>query len=86
MNDKQPKIERREFLDTCLRKAPAWFLTIAAITSAEKLFAQDEQKYDPTGHNYAMGVDVHKCIGCGRCADACKKENDVPREPTFFRT
>jgi tetrathionate reductase subunit B len=31
-------------------------------------------------------VDIHKCIGCGRCADACKTENHVPREPFFFRT
>ena len=37
-------------------------------------------------HYYGMGVDVDKCIGCGRCADACKTENDVPREPFFFRT
>jgi tetrathionate reductase subunit B len=35
---------------------------------------------------YGMGVDVDKCIGCGRCMDACKTENDVPREPFFFRT
>ena len=36
--------------------------------------------------NYGMGVDVNKCIGCGRCMEACKIENDVPREPYFFRT
>jgi len=35
---------------------------------------------------YGMAVNVDKCIGCGRCADACKTENDVPREPFFFRT
>jgi Fe-S-cluster-containing dehydrogenase component len=33
-----------------------------------------------------MGIVIDKCIGCGRCADACKKENDVPTEPFFFRT
>ncbi|MBI2832988.1 MAG: 4Fe-4S dicluster domain-containing protein [Acidobacteria bacterium] len=31
-----------------------------------------------------MAVDVAKCIGCGRCVEACKIENDVP--PTYFRT
>jgi len=31
-------------------------------------------------------IDIAKCIGCGRCANACKKENDVPIEPFFFRT
>lgn len=42
--------------------------------------------YDADQHYYGMGIDVDKCIGCGRCADACKTENDVPREPFFFRT
>ncbi len=38
------------------------------------------------GKWYGYGVSVDKCIGCGRCMDACKTENDVPREPFFFRT
>ncbi|RMF88634.1 MAG: 4Fe-4S dicluster domain-containing protein [Nitrospinota bacterium] len=33
-----------------------------------------------------MGVEVDKCIGCGRCVVACKTENEVPEEPFFFRT
>jgi tetrathionate reductase subunit B len=33
-----------------------------------------------------MGVDVDKCIGCNRCAVACKAENNVPDEPFYFRT
>jgi len=36
--------------------------------------------------SYGMGIDVDKCIGCGRCAVACKKENKVPPQPFFFRT
>ena len=42
--------------------------------------------YNPSEHNYVMGIDINKCIGCGRCIDACKKENNVPKEPFFFRT
>ena len=42
--------------------------------------------YDPSQHNYAMAIDVDRCIGCGRCVEACKTENDVPREPFYFRT
>ena len=35
---------------------------------------------------YGMGVDIDKCIGCGKCMEACKIENDVPKEPFVFRT
>jgi tetrathionate reductase subunit B len=42
--------------------------------------------YEPRDHWYGMGIEVEKCIGCNRCAEACKAENDVPPEPFFFRT
>jgi Fe-S-cluster-containing dehydrogenase component len=35
---------------------------------------------------YGMGIDIDKCIGCAKCMEACKVENDVPKEPFFFRT
>lgn len=38
------------------------------------------------GDLHGFGVSVDKCIGCGRCMDACKAENNVPREPFFVRT
>lgn len=42
--------------------------------------------YDPTKHRWLMCIDVERCIGCGLCADACKTENQVPRNSGFFRT
>ena len=42
--------------------------------------------YQANGHYYGMGIQVDKCIGCSRCVEACKVENDVPAEPFFFRT
>jgi Fe-S-cluster-containing dehydrogenase component len=42
--------------------------------------------YDPTKHKWVMAVDVNRCIGCGNCAEACKKENKVPEAPHYFRT
>ncbi len=42
--------------------------------------------YDWTQHDWAFGVDATKCIGCLRCVEACKVENDVPRNANQFRT
>jgi Fe-S-cluster-containing dehydrogenase component len=80
-----PEMPRRMFLKNCSLKAPSFIMLLAAVRSGEILAAEDDD-YDPTLHNYAMGVDIHKCIGCGRCAAACKQENNVPIEPHFFRT
>jgi Fe-S-cluster-containing dehydrogenase component len=48
--------------------------------------AGNGKRYDPAQHYYGMGIEVDKCIGCSRCVEACKAENDVPVEPYFFRT
>ncbi|MBI4469364.1 MAG: 4Fe-4S dicluster domain-containing protein [Acidobacteria bacterium] len=39
-----------------------------------------------TPKRFGMGIQIDKCIGCGRCVDACKEENAVPQEPFYFRT
>jgi tetrathionate reductase subunit B len=76
--------DRREFLKQCIAAAP---LLLATVRVAEGAAASaDDETYKAEGHYYGMGIDVNKCIGCGRCADACKTENNVPREPFYFRT
>jgi Fe-S-cluster-containing dehydrogenase component len=48
------------------------------------VFAAKEPAGD--GPWYGIGIDIEKCIGCGRCAKSCKLENNVPAEPFFFRS
>lgn len=48
--------------------------------------AKVPEGYNWKDHYYAFVVDSTKCIGCGRCEKACKIENQVPKEPFFFRT
>ncbi len=86
MKQDKPCIPRREFLQTSAKKIPGLVVAAAALSTGKTLLAEENSEYNPEDHNYAMGVDIHKCIGCGRCADACKKENKVPLEPEFFRT
>ncbi len=75
---------RRNFL----RKSAVLAGTLLA-TSVTKpftaiIFATNQP--DKTKPWYAIGIDIEKCIGCGMCAKACKSENDVPKEPFYFRS
>ena len=76
--------ERREFLKKCLMASP--FLVAIVRVAAQQTEETSNGAYRAEDHYYGMGIDISKCIGCGRCADACKTENDVPREPYYFRT
>lgn len=75
------QVGRRDFLRMFAAAAAGPLLL--GILPAE---GSGDEGYDATQHDYGMGIDIDKCIGCGRCAAACKEENDVPREPFFYRT
>jgi len=81
-------MNKRDFLKDAILFFPA-AATLQALGSAAEGKAESPAvpaDYDATRHWYGMGIDVDKCIGCNRCVEACKAENDVPGEPFFFRT
>ncbi len=90
-------LDRRGFLQKAL-PAPLALLSLlqgqepaASPKPEEKPAAKGESEspppaYNSSEHYYGMGVDPSLCIGCGRCVEACKAENNVPREPFYFRT
>ena len=78
--------DRREFL---ARGTHLLLLTGAAQLAWDAVARGEPQaapNYETADHWWAMAIDVEKCIGCGNCVRACKEENDVPREPYYFRT
>jgi Fe-S-cluster-containing dehydrogenase component len=86
---KKENVKRRRFIRSILYTFGA--LIAPGILQAEEKIKNTKawilgENYNPNEHHWGMGIDINKCIGCGRCADACKKENNVPDEPFFFRT
>jgi Fe-S-cluster-containing dehydrogenase component len=59
-------------------------LTKSASPAAPKPFPTAD--YDWTKRRWAFGVDATKCIGCLRCVEACKTENEVSRTAHHFNT
>jgi tetrathionate reductase subunit B len=85
MGTQEPGQTRRKFLTTALTVGGGVLATTMLKPFNAVVFAANEPK-DPNAVWYGIGIDIKKCIGCGRCANACKSENHVPREPFFFRT
>jgi len=78
---------RRDFL---LKTGKFLVLSATAAGAWEAVLAgqpdRASETYRMADHWWAMVIDIEKCIGCGNCVYACKKENDVPLEPEFSRT
>ena len=59
-----------------------WLRNAAAAGNNESIPAE----YQPELYQWAMVIDIAKCIGCRRCLDACKRENKVPADLALNRT
>lgn len=84
MGNEGIKSSRRNFLKKYAALAGTILATSAVEPFTAVIFAANQD--DKTKPWYGVGIDVNKCIGCGFCAKACKIENDVPKEPFYFRT
>ena len=78
-------ITRRDLLKNTLKGMAGLALPVAAfeILAPGKLFAA---KGDTARVRWVFLVDTHKCVGCGFCVKACKKENEVPYDANVTRT
>jgi tetrathionate reductase subunit B len=84
MGNDKIKSSRRKFLKSAATLAGATIGYTMLKSSQVLLFAAEP--IDESLPWYGIVIDIEKCIGCGNCSKACKKENDVPVEPFFFRT
>ena len=96
----EPKPGRRSFLGLLGAAAGTGAVAVAAeavgsgmVAKAEAATAQpqtapkpDIPGYDWNEHQWGYGVDATKCIGCLRCVEACKTENNVAHDAHHFRT
>lgn len=82
------KQSRREFLREIgvLTSLVAGTRLLTVFAASPVPLARRHLADDRTAHRYAILFDPERCIGCGHCVEACKAENDVPREPIYFRT
>jgi len=87
MKNNVNKCDRRKFISSSLKLGLS--ASLLQLIPHQDLIAANSSvpaDYHPEAHSYGMGIDVKLCIGCGRCAVACKLENNVPQDPFYFRT
>ena len=84
MNENKPNLSRRDLFKTGSIIVGGIAVASAFTPFNGLLFATEAPK--KKGKWYGIGIDINKCIGCGKCASACKLENSVPKDPFYFRS
>jgi len=84
MGNKRIDSSRRQFVKTAI--ATAGTLAVGSFIEPFKFMLFATEKPNGEGPWWGIGIDISKCIGCGLCAKSCKKENDVPKDPFYFRS
>jgi Fe-S-cluster-containing dehydrogenase component len=84
---KKPIISRKEFLQIAGSTGAATLVTqliTAGPLSPDAIEGIGEKTHTSVGgeskHNWCMGIDLSKCIGCQYCVWACQATNDVPED------
>jgi Fe-S-cluster-containing dehydrogenase component len=72
-------IERRGFLKLLLASGA---LVVTQRPLRRSLSSAPKEK---SPHQWAMVIDLEKCVGCGDCTLACRAHNDVPQNISWNR-
>jgi tetrathionate reductase subunit B len=78
-------ITRRDLLKNTVRVIGGFALPLSAfrIITADEVLAANN---DGTKVRWVFLVNTYKCVGCGMCVKACKKENEIPYDANVTRT
>lgn len=78
-------ITRRDFCKKTLLIAGGLAVPLSALEwfDPKRLLAE---KTDKARVRWVFLVDAYKCVGCGYCVTACKRENEVPYDANVSRT
>ncbi len=78
-------ITRRDLLKYAITGIAGLAVPTAAIQvlSSKKIFAG---KGNVSNVRWIFLVNTYKCVGCGLCVKACKKENEIPYDANVTRT
>ncbi len=83
-------ISRREFAKIGCRiiigAAAGTAVIESVVTNGIAAGSSPKGDYNWKEHYWGYLIDTRKCIGCGRCANACKLENKVPFDEPVYRT